>query len=72
MVAGVYKSGKFVPHRFQWRSRTHDIDRVTFTADLRDGGVRWRHYAVQSGANLYRLRFNREEETWFLMEVWCE
>lgn len=71
-VVGVYNRATFSPKKFLWQGRRHVVDEVTLVSDTRDGGVRQRMYAVMSGGNVYRLLFNREEETWFLEEVWCE
>lgn len=71
-VAGVFKQGKFQPAKFRWQHTTYQVDEITLMSDTKDGGVRQRHYAVVSGANVYRLLYNRESEEWWLQEVWCE
>ena len=71
-VAGVFRTGRFTPRKFQWGSRVLQVDEVTLVSDLKDGGVRQRRYGVVSGGNLYRLLFNRENEQWILEEIWVE
>lgn len=71
-VAGVYAKSKFFPKKFRWGKKNIAIDEITFAADRRDGGARWRRYSVVCGPNVYRLDFHRDEEIWWLEEVWCE
>lgn len=71
-VAGIFRQGLFQPKKFRWQGQIYQIDQITLQANLRDGGIRQRTYGVMSGANLYRLLYNRENEEWFLEEVWCE
>ena len=71
-VIGVYKNAHFVPRKFLWRNAEYSIKEVTFSADIRDGSVRKRHYTVVAGTTSYRLLFDRAEETWLLEEEWCE
>ncbi len=72
VLAGVYDKAQFTPRKFKWKHKTYTIDQITLVSNLKDGGVRQRIYSVMSGGNMYRLSFNREDETWFLEEVWCE
>lgn len=71
-VIGVYKNAHFIPRKFLWRNKEYPVKQVTFVADIKDGSIRKRHYAVLVGGTSYRLLFDRAEETWFLEEVWCE
>jgi hypothetical protein len=71
-VFGVYDQGGFHLKKFNWRNQVYPVDQVTLTINLKDGGVKQRMYSVQSGANIYRLLFNRENECWFLEEIWLE
>jgi hypothetical protein len=72
VVAGVFQQGVFNPKKFRWNERIYQVDQITLQANLRDGGVQQRSYGVVSGANLYRLLYNRDSEEWFVEEVWCE
>jgi len=72
LVTGTYTRGGFTPQKFHWQRQTYPIAQITLKSDIRDGGVRKRFYSVVSGANVYRLEFNRDSETWLLEEVWCE
>lgn len=71
-VAGVYKNSKFLPRKFRWQAREYQISEVTLTADTKDGGVQKRHFSVMSEGNVYRLCFNRDNESWTLEEVWVD
>ncbi len=71
-VAGVYEQSQFTPKRFQWRGRAYEVEKVTLRSDVRDGNVHKRLYSLQAGGTLYRVEFNREDESWQLLEVWCE
>jgi hypothetical protein len=71
-VAGLYRHGKFVPRKFAWGRRQIQIDQITLTANVTDGGVKKRFYSVTAGADVYRLEFNRDYETWTLAELWVE
>lgn len=72
VVAGVYRQGKFTPKKFQWRNRTLQIDEITLVSDVKDGGVRKRLYSVVVGTDVFRLEFDRDNESWLLAEVWVE
>jgi hypothetical protein len=71
-VVGVYDHHTFTPKKFKWQHRYLKIDQITLTSNIKDGGVRKRFYSVVCGANVYRIEFNREDETWLLEEVWCD
>ncbi|MFZ5376056.1 MAG: hypothetical protein ACOZAN_00095 [Patescibacteria group bacterium] len=71
-VTGVYRRSGFIPRAFLWRDDQYRVEQVTFQTDFKDGDRKKRFYAVESGGNLYRLLFDREDESWFLEEVWCE
>lgn len=71
-VIGIFKRGKLMPRKFQWRQQVLDIQEVTMINDTRDGGVKKRFYSVMSGGNLFRLSFNRDSEVWRVEEIWCE
>lgn len=71
-VIGVYRQQTFYPRKFLWHQKEYPIEKITFVTDLRDGTTRKRRYSVVSGANAYRLLFNRTEETWVLEELWVE
>ncbi|GIK83930.1 MAG: hypothetical protein BroJett025_05520 [Patescibacteria group bacterium] len=71
-VLGVYARSHFVPKKFKWKEKIFPIKEITLYSDVRDGGVKKRLYSVVSGANVYRLEFNRESEKWYILEVWVE
>lgn len=71
-VIGIFKRGKLIPKKFQWRQQVLNIQEVTMVNDTRDGGIKKRFYSVMSGGNLFRLSFNRDSEVWKIEEIWCE
>lgn len=71
-VVGIYKNYTFIPHKFKWNQKIYPINQVTLTSNVKDGGVKKRLYSVVSQSNTYRLEFNRDTETWYLLEVWVE
>ena len=71
-VIGVYDRANFTPKKFKWHTREYFIEEITLKADIKDGNVKKRMYSVLSKGNLYRLLFNRDQEIWFLEEIWCE
>jgi len=71
-VAGLFKKGRFWPSKFKWYGQTFNIQKITLTAEANNGGVKLRYYSVLASGNLYRLQYNRQFETWRLMEIWCE
>ena len=71
-VAGSYSHGKFAPRKFRWGKRVLIVDQITLQSDIKDGGVRKRLISVVVGNEVYRLEFNRENEQWYLREVWVE
>lgn len=71
-VVGSYSHGRFVPKKFRWGKRVLVINQVTLQSDTKDGDVRKRLVSVTVGKEVYRLEFNRENEQWYLREVWAE
>lgn len=71
-VAGVFAKGGFKPTKFRWRSREYPISQITILADFTDGGRPQRQYSVMSLGNVYRLLYARDDENWFVEEIWCE
>lgn len=71
-VVGVYQQGGFKPVKFRWRSQLYHVDQITLRSEFKDGGVKKRQFSVVSGGNVYRLVFDRDNETWQIAEVWCE
>lgn len=71
-VIGVYANAHFVPKKFLWKYKEYLISSITFTADIKEGDIRKRHYSVMSEGNAYRLLFDRSQETWKLKEVWSD
>lgn len=69
-VAGVYTRSTFLPKKFRWKNREYLIQEITLKSDAKDGGVRTRLYSVLVAKELYRLKFNRENESWILEEIW--
>lgn len=63
-VAGKYQKGQFIPHAFVWHGRKIKVEAITLTSNTRDGGIKKRLYSIVSGADLYRLEFNRDNEQW--------
>ncbi|PIR62113.1 MAG: hypothetical protein COU66_00155 [Candidatus Pacebacteria bacterium CG10_big_fil_rev_8_21_14_0_10_44_11] len=71
-VVGLYKNAQFVPRKFLWRQREYLISDINLIANIRDGAVYKRQYAVTAPGGAYRLVFDRAEETWSLEEIWCD
>ena len=71
-VLGAYIKGEFIPKKFKWRGKEYTIEKITLVSNIRDGSVKKRLYGVTSSTNLYRLSFNRDDESWLLEEIWCE
>ncbi len=68
-VAGVYEGTSFLPAVFKWKNGKFKVEEITLVSDLQDGGVRKRVYSVVSGDTLYRLCFDREQESWRLVAI---
>lgn len=71
-VAGVFAKSIFRPTKFQWRERAYPVEKITILADFTDGGRPQRQYSVLSAGNVYRLLYQRDDENWFVEEVWYE
>jgi hypothetical protein len=72
MVGSYLPSRSFQPKKFQWREKEFRIEQVTWKSDLKDGSIKKRLYSVMANGNLFRLEFNRENESWTLCEIWVE
>lgn len=71
-VAGVYHHHSFTPKKFKWRHKIYPIDKITLKSDVKSGGVRFRYYSVMSRSQVFRVTFNRDDESWILEELWTE
>lgn len=71
-VVGVYTKNTFTPKKFRWKSKEYWINQITLKSDTKDGGIKKRLYSVLVGQDLYRLSFNRENESWTLEEIWID
>lgn len=71
-VIGVYSSTIFIPKKFKWKEKIFPVKEITLYNDVSDGAIKKRLYSVISGAEVYRLEFNRSTERWKILEVWCE
>jgi len=71
-VAGYYKDSVFRPIRFRWQNREIEINKITLVSNFKDGSIKKRFYSVLAGLELYRLEFNRENEAWYLRELWVD
>lgn len=71
-VAAVFQHGKCTPKKFKWQGRILEVNKITLQSDAKDGGVKKRFYSIVSGANVYRLEYNRESEQWTLLEIWVD
>ncbi len=71
-VQGTFQNSHFIPQNFTWNNQDFSIDKITSIHNLKDGGVKKRRYSVTSNANLYLIEYNRDQETWELIQVWFE
>ena len=71
-VIGVYQRAKFKPVKFKWQQKIYHIKQINLVSDLKDGGIEKRMYSVQIADQVYRLVFDRQEESWWLEEVWVD
>lgn len=71
-VAGVYQKSHFFPRKFRWKNQEYVISEITLKSDIKDGGVKKRLYSVLVNRELYRLTFNRDDESWTLEEIWID
>lgn len=61
-----------MPMRFLWRQAYYKIAATTLLSDIKEGQCQKRLYSVLVKGNCYRLLFDRDEETWFLEELWYD
>ena len=71
-VIGVYACGVFLPKKMNWNRQEYRIDEITMKIDSKKSGLLTRIYSVRSGTQIFRLEFDCLQETWTLLEVWCE
>lgn len=71
-VAGAYIPGGFKPAKFRWKNRLYPIKEICSQHDFKDGNVKKRRFSVLSGSTVYLLEFNRDQESWQLVEIWLE
>lgn len=69
-VIGLYKNCKFIPKMFFLKNRNMPVEEVTLINNIKDGLTKKRQYSVTSGNNVYRLIFNRDDESWCLTGVY--
>lgn len=60
---------RVIPLRFVWNGRRYEVKRITMNFERRDGGRRYKCFAVDTGGMVAELRLDREELTWRLAAV---
>jgi len=71
-VAGIYEHGRFRPIKFRWQQQLFTITQICSVHDFRDGSIHKRRFSVMAKDTVYLLEFNRQQEHWFLEELWVE
>ncbi len=71
-VIGIYQQAGFKPVKFCWQNQIYHIDQVNLISNIKQGQVKQRIYSVQVKDQIFRLLFDRAEETWTLKELWLE
>ncbi len=57
------------PAWFIWKGRRHNIKRVTYTWDQKEGNSWIQNFAVFDGSNMYHISYHREAMTWRLVAL---
>ena len=66
----VYFKGITVqPFAFFWKGRRIKIETINLAYSSKQDGTTLHHFAVSSGGNYYKLRFDLRRLKWFLDEV---
>jgi len=71
-MMATFAGGGVEPLRFEWRRRTHKIDRINARWIDRQGESYSLHYSVQSGDETYLLHFSSTDVQWWLDQVAVE
>ena len=71
-VGVVFDRNQIRPVWFVWRGRRHDVQRVTYIWNDRQGAARLFRFAVTDGANVFELCFNAGAARWDLERVQLE
>jgi hypothetical protein len=70
MVA-VFEKGQIIPRLFRWHSRDYKIKEISIRYQEREGRSINYFFGVETDTgNVFKLRYNDEQLTWWLTEVW--
>jgi hypothetical protein len=69
-VAAVFAPGCPIrPVWFEWRSRRHAVQELSYFWKDRAGNATRLHFAVSDGANLFELMYDAADQNWTLEGV---
>jgi hypothetical protein len=71
-VIASFDKGLITPHKFSWRNRVIQVDRVGMIHRTKDGAVTCYAFSVSSGSAAYKLLFNIATLKWTLQQVYQE
>lgn len=69
-VLATFDKGVITPHKFKWRSRTVEIDKVNFIHRVKDGSILNYLFSVSNTTSAYKLKFNAATMSWKLDQIY--
>ena len=71
-VLATFERGVITPHKFKWRSRTIEIDKVNLIHRVKDGSVLCYLFSVSNRTCAYKLKFNAATMSWTLDQIYAD
>lgn len=70
MIA-LFENGQVVPKVFRWQSRDYKIKEISLVYQEREGRSVNYHFGIETDeGGVFKLRYNNEQLTWWLDEIW--
>ena len=71
-VLASFNGVKVNPIAFEWRNKKYQIDKVNLVYHANEEGRKVFYFSVTDQANCFNLRFDPEELTWRINEIYNE
>ncbi len=72
-MLAIFEGGAVVPQIFKWQNRTYKIKNVNLAYQEREGRSINYYYSVDcEDGGVFKLKYNDENLTWTIEELWVE
>jgi len=72
-VIALFENGKIIPKVFRYSNRDYRVREISLTYDERVGRAKNYFFGVETeDGNVFKLKYNDENLTWWLNEIWSD